>query len=559
MQWRDFQQLAPWLKLMAAQRWRLLGGAILMALTVFSAIALLSVSGWFITGTAITGLLFAAGIRTAFDIYTPGAAIRTFAVSRTLTRYLERLFNHDTVLRILADLRTAVFRQLTQLDASEFRKLRASEWLNRLTSDIDTLDNLYLRLLAPPLVAAAGIGLLGVLSALLLPMLTLPLILGLGVLLLAITWGMARLSRRASHALTAQIEQLRIKTVEQLQGLSELSSYGTLSHSQHRLMTEEAQLQAQQTSIQRQVAWANALNTLGVQVATVLTLSSALLAFVQGHISGPVAVMLPLAVLAMGEAFANLPKAFGHWGATLAAAERLQQPASVQQTAPAPTPIEPWRTLTLESVVYQYPGAFNAALTPLSLELRAGEKLGIVGVSGSGKSTLAQLLAGLLAPSAGRICLDGAAVGLLQNPHWLAQLGYLTQYTDLFNESVANNLRIAQPNASDDSLWEVLSAVGLAEFVRTLPEQLDTPMGEAGKQFSGGEARRIALARLMLKNPAVVLVDEPYSGLDEANAQAISAVLEQWLVGRTLIAFGHAEAALPRVDRVLSLDPSIES
>ncbi len=554
MQWRDYTQLKPWLKLMAGQRWRLLGGALLMALTVFSAIGLLSVSGWFITGTAVTGLVFAAGLRVAFDIYTPGAAIRTFAVSRTITRYLERLFNHDTVLRILADLRTAVFGQLTRLDASEFRKLRASEWLNRLTSDIDTLDNLYLRLLAPPLVAAAGIGLLGILSAVFLPQLTVPLMLGLSLVLLAITWGIARISRRASHALTAQLEQLRIKTVEQLQGLSELTSYHTLVHSQDQIMAEEARLQAQQTSIQRQVAWANALSTLGVQVAAVLTLSTALFAFSQGHISGPVAVMLPLAVLALGEAFANLPKAFGHWGATLAAAERLQQPAQVQPAEPTASVISGWQRLSLESVTYQYPGALNAALEPLSLDLRAGEKLGIIGVSGQGKSTLAQLLAGLLAPSSGRILIDGSAVRLWQNPHWLAQLGYLTQYTDLFNESVANNLRIAQPNASDDSLWEALQAVGLADFVRALPEQLDTPMGEAGKQFSGGEARRIALARLMLKNPAVVLVDEPFSGLDQATAQAIQTVLEPWLEGRTLLAFGHAPEALPTVDRVISLD-----
>lgn len=554
MQWRDYAQLRPWLKLMAAQRGRLLGGAILMALTVFSAIGLLSVSGWFITGTALTGLLFAVGIRAAFDIYTPGAAIRTFAVSRTVTRYLERLFNHDTVLRILADLRTTVFRQLTQLDASEFRKLRASEWLNRLTSDIDTLDNLYLRLLAPPVVAAAGIGLLGILSAVFLPTLTLPLMLGLGLLLLAITWGLARISRRASHALTAQLEQLRIKTVEQLQGLSELASYHTLAQHQHQLMAEEARLQAQQSSIQRQVAWANAFSTFGVQLAAILTLSMALFAFNQGHISGPVAIMLPLAVLALGEAFASLPKAFGHWGATVAAAERLQQPTPVQPSAAAPLALSPWQTLTFAAVTHQYPKALNTALAPFNLTVHAGDRIGIVGVSGSGKSTLAQLCAGLLIPTTGEILIDGSAMNLAHHQPWLAQLGYLTQYTDLFNESVANNLRIAQPNADDDALWTVLDAVGLAQFVRTLPQQIDTPMGEAGKQFSGGEARRIALARLMLKDPALVLVDEPFSGLDDANAQSISAVLEQWLVGRTLIAFGHSAAALPRVDRLLSLD-----
>jgi ATP-binding cassette subfamily C protein CydC len=319
-------------------------------------------------------------------------------------------------------------------------------------------------------------------------------------------------------------------------------------------MAAEAVLQTQQSSIQRQVAWANAVSTFGIQLAAVFTLSAALLAFYHAHITGPIAVMLPLAVLALGEAFANLPKAFGHWGATLAAAERLQHP---QEKTPEPTNVaqfNTWQTLTLADVAYQYPGSLNPALPPVTLALQAGDKVGIIGVSGSGKSTLAQICAGLLAPTQGHILLDGAAVTLTQQQPWLAQLGYLTQYTDLFNESVANNLRIAQPNASDDSLWEVLQAVGLADFVRALPEQLETPMGEAGKQFSGGEARRIALARLMLKNPAVVLVDEPFSGLDQTTAQAIQAVLEPWLEGRTLLAFGHASEALPTVDRVVSLD-----
>jgi ATP-binding cassette subfamily C protein CydC len=203
-------ELKPWLNLIMQRRARLWIGALLLALTLFSAVGLLALSGWFITATGVTALLWAAGQRVMFDVYMPGGGIRFFALTRTVARYFERVFNHNTVLSLLADLRGKHFAALAALDGATLGRLRASQWLNRLTADIDTLDTLYLRLLAPPLVALLGVmlvcGLIAIFHA------SLALLIGalLLALLLALTLGMARLGLHYSARRVEQLDGLRV-------------------------------------------------------------------------------------------------------------------------------------------------------------------------------------------------------------------------------------------------------------------------------------------------------------------------------------------------------------
>lgn len=554
MKLHDFDTLAPWLRLLLQQRRRLWVGIGLMVMTVGSAVGLLALSGWFITATALTGLLLAAGVAATLDIYVPGAGIRAFALSRTVSRYLERLYNHDTVLRLLADLRTTAFDRLTTLSGAHLARLRATEWLNRLTTDIDTLDNLYLRLFAPPLVSALGVGLVAGLIALFLPLAGLVIGLWLAGLLLALTWGLARRSRRASAELSERLEKLRVHSVEHLQGLSELAAFGTLHHHQLELQLRARALEQRQTEVVRHIARTNALGTFGLQSAVVMTLLATLLSYQSGMISGPVAVMLPLAVMALGEAFALLPKAFGHWGGTVAAARRLNDESAPERLVQGTgtTPHQPH--LRLERVEVRYPANRQwPALTDFSLDLPYGARIGLIGPSGIGKSTVAHLVSGLLHPTGGRITANDQPLATIDRSAWLARVGYMTQQADLFNESVASNLLLARPEASDAELWQVLHQVGLDRLVRELPDQLDTPVGEGGRQFSGGEARRLTLARLLLKDPDIVILDEPFSGLDTLTADGIRAVLENWLPGRTLLAIGHDASALPEVEKLVTL------
>ena len=545
-----YRELRPWLRLLGRRRGRLAMGALLMALTAFAGIGLLALSGWFITATALTGMLLAAGVAASLDVYVPGGGIRLFAVTRTVARYLERLYNHDSVLRLLADLRGGMFRVLVGLDAQVLSQRRASEWLNRLTADIDTLDSLYLRLLAPPLVALLAIAVVAVLIGIFLPAAGLV----AGLLLLALwvllTLGQARLGMHASQRRVATLDRLRSRTIEHVQGLAELSAYGSLAAHRDTLAQHEQRLYADQRQLGRRAALGNALVGLGVGVTLLAVLWLASLAHAGGVLSGPLMVMMPLAVLALGETLALLPNAFTQLGATRAAARRLnalgaaqgavrdpEQPMALAATTPS---------LAFEAVSLRYPGAPTPALADVSLRLEAGQRLALLGASGAGKSSLAQLATRLLDPQSGRVSLDRHALPSLSLKALRGCVGLLSQQGELFDDSLAANLRLGAPEASDSRLWQALAIVELDGWAQQA-QGLATWVGEGGRQLSGGQARRLCLARLLLAEPRIVILDEPFAGLDAALAERIATRLDDWLVGRSLLLLCHQREGQPLV------------
>lgn len=548
------RELRPFLRLLLEHRWRLTGGLLLMLATVTAAVGLLGLSGWFISATAVTGALWATGTLIAFDIYTPGAGIRAFALTRTVARYLERLYNHDITLRLLADLRTGLFAAFVRLPPGRTGHRRAAEWLNRLTADIDILDNLYLRLLAPPLVALlAIIGLSGLL-ALFLP------VAGLtagGFLLALWLWSTlipAWRGQTLSGRLITRLEQLRIRLIEQVQGLAELSAYGSLTAHRRELEQATDALLDDQRRLGRRAALGNALFTAAVPLAALLVLILGLTAHRDGQLSAGVMVLLPLAVLAMSEALVALPTAFLQFGATREAARRLTRQTGgrprrwvAQATVPAD------RDLRFERVDFRYPLAESPTLEAFDLTLGSGQSIAITGQSGSGKSTLARLVTRLIEPGAGRILLGATDIAQLPRDTLYSRISLLTQHSELFDDTIAANLRIAAPEADEAQLRQALWVACLDELLPRLPGGLNTRVGESGQQLSKGEARRLALARVVLRDTPVVLLDEPLSGLDAATAACVSARLAGWLDGRTVLMLAHETGALPPTDRVLRL------
>lgn len=549
------QTLAPWLRLLGRRRRRLQVGALLLLATVASAIGLLALSGWFITATALTGLLLAAGVAASLDVYVPGGGIRFFAVARTVARYLERLYNHDSVLRLLADLRARLFAVLAGLDGQALARRRASEWLNRLTADIDTLDGLYLRLLAPPLVALLAIlGVAGFLALFAPPigaLVVIPLLLAWAWLVLGqARWGLAPSRRRV-----ASLDRLRGQAVETLQGLPEWIAYGSLGRQRTRLEAEESALYADQWRLGLRSAVGNALVGLTVSGTAVLALWLAASAHQAGQLSGPVMVMMPLVLLAMGEALAALPAAFTQFGASLAAAERLnaleaapRAPLGGDQTLAEGVP-----ELALAGVTLHYPGALTPALCEVSLRLAPGERIALLGASGAGKSSLAAVVAGQLLPGAGRVEVAGRPLGALSPAAWREALAWQTQRLELFDDSLAANLRLAAPEADEAALWRALTLVELDNWAAALPQGLATRVGESGGLLSGGQARRLSLARVLLRERArLVILDEPFAGVDAAMAARIAARLDAWLEGRSLLYLIHQwqdAAPLPGIRR----------
>ncbi|MGE4532273.1 thiol reductant ABC exporter subunit CydC [Halomonas sp.] len=536
-------ELAPWLAMLARHRGRLAGGAGLMALTLVAGVGLLALSGWFIAATGLTGLLLAAGVAARLDVYLPGGGIRAFAVTRTVARYLERLYNHDSVLRLLADLRGRLFAVVAGLDAHALARRRASDWLGRLTADIDTLDSLFLRLLAPAGVALAAILGLGAFLALFAP------VVGLSVaaLLLAgwgwLVVGQARLGMAASRRQVEGRDALRGRLVEQLQGLAELEAYGALADHRRRLAALEAALYRDQRRLGTLVALGNALVALLVGAASLAALWLAATAWQSGALSGPLVVMMPLAVLALNEALAALPAAFTWLGATRSAAARLN--ALRRAATPPPsgqgdaTPPAGPLSVEMAAVSLRYPGAPLPALERLSLRLAPGERLALCGASGAGKSSVASLLLRRLAPDEGQIRLGGVALAAWPEEALRRRVAALTQRVDLLDDSLAANLRLAAPDAEEGALWAALAWVELADWAAALPEGLATRVGEGGRRLSGGQARRLALARLHLMAPDLVLLDEPFAGLDAETVARLGPRLDAWLAGRTTLFLVH--------------------
>ncbi|MBE0487927.1 MAG: thiol reductant ABC exporter subunit CydC [Halomonas sp.] len=556
--------LRPWLALLDRRRGRLWAGAALMALTLACAIGLLALSGWFITATGLTGLLLAAGVAASLEVYVPGGGIRFFAVARTLSRYLERLYNHDTVLRLLADLRARLFGVLAGLDAQSLSRRRASDWLNRLTADIDTLDSLYLRLLAP-----AGVGLVAILGLSAFLALFAPRVgLAVGTLLLVgwlwLTLGQARLGLGASRSQVTELEALRGRLVERLQGMAELEAYASLASHRRELAAIEARLYLGQRRLGLLVALGNALASLVVGLSMLLVLWLAAQAWAAGVLSGPLMVMMALALLAMSESLSSLPAAFTWLGATLGAAERLNEletrverplPVAcvddVTELADGPLAVE------LERVTLRYPGALAAALDDVTLHIAPGERLALCGASGAGKSSVADLLLRQLTPDVGVLRLGGVALAAWPEAALRQRVAALTQRIDLLDDSLAANLRLAAPEAEEGALWRALAWVGLDDWAQELSEGLATRVGEGGQRLSGGQARRLALARLHLREPSLVILDEPFAGLDADTAQALASRLDAWLAGRSVLYLVHQIDAgpiqPPAIDRTLTL------
>lgn len=535
------RDLRPWLKLIFRRPGRLMVGGLLMLATLASGIALLATSGWFITETAMVGLLLAAGTAAAINLYIPGGLIRFSALSRTVFRYLERVYNHDTVLRLLTDIRVTLFRGLSRSGPNHRNELTGAQWLSRLTSDVDALDTLYLRLIAPTAIAVIVTLLVILLTALLFDRLTALLIgLILALALIIVTVGVYAGTKRLAARQSQGQEALRTGVVEHLEGFAELTAAGRIGDHATLLMRQAGRLNAEQANTDSRVGWHLAGSHLLVNVSAVTALWAGFGLFQAGAVTGPVLVLIPVALLGLAEIHAALPEAFGKLGAIMDSARRLNRDcqSNAQRADCGSSGLPANLALVAENLTIRHAG-YAPLFNHFDLEVKAGERVGIVGYSGSGKSSLADTFAGLL-PAHGKLACQRRV--------------YLTQRTVLFEDTLKSNLLLGKPDATDTELWRILEWLELAERFGHEPDQLDTWLGSAGNRLSGGEARRVALARVLLNPAPLVILDEPFSGLDCATRVRIAERMEAILAGKTVISLAHGPDALPGTDRVIHLN-----
>ncbi|WP_310637518.1 amino acid ABC transporter ATP-binding/permease protein [Delftia acidovorans] len=509
-----------------------LGGALLALLTVLMGMALLGLSGWFITATALAGLLPATAI--VFDVFMPSAGIRLLALGRTGTRYAERLVTHDATLAVLAALRERLLRSWATPAAALSLRLRPARLLQRLTADVDALDSLYLRLFVP-LLAATGATLV---AALALGLMRWWLGMALAAWLLATGLGsalwLARSARRPAVRRALALESLRARTADLVAGQAELAMAGTLAAHCERI----AALDARVAEADAELHGLEARTSFVQGLCGALALAGVLLGVgwlaEAGLLDAPVAALALLLALTAMEPFAALRRGALEAGRSWLAARRLAPALRDGAAQGAWEPAAPRQGLAveLEQVV-----APRAAVLAQDIRIAEGERVALLGASGAGKTTLLSLMAGELQPLAGAVCARRCT--------------WMTQRTELFEDSLRDNLLLACPEAAEDTLWAALEVAGLAGDVRAMAQGLDTRLGEGGLGLSGGQARRLALARLLLSPARCWLLDEVTEGLDARTAADLLVRLDSAARGRTLVLATHKLREAQLADRLL--------
>ncbi|WP_040707760.1 thiol reductant ABC exporter subunit CydC, partial [Oceanibaculum indicum] len=530
--------------------WFLIGLA-LAIVSLVAGIGLLALAGWFIAATALAG---AAGLGLAFNFFSPSAGIRFLAILRTAGRYGERLATHEATLRFLANLRVTVFANLLSRDFAQLAQIRGGDFLQRLTGDIDLLDALYLRLAVPLLTALTVIVALVGLLLIFDPWLALGggALLGLAGILLPALQGYA--TRRAARRLNAGERALRLRTVDLSRGQVELAMAGRLAAQRDGIAKAHAMAESAALDISRRESLAGASLFVAGQSALAFALWRGAVLLRDGVIDGALLAMILLLVLGATEALGLLRRGLLELGRTILAARRVGPYTKEGDQQPVSSGLVPEGPLRLEGLAFRYAPDRRPVLEGITADINPGEIVALVGPSGSGKSTLLGLVAGMHAPSAGHILIGGQPLDSIAQPDLRRTVGLLGQRTELFRDSIAGNLRLASPDADDAVLWDALRRAGLEPAVRRLPLGLETVLGDEGSGLSGGERRRLALARLILTDPAIWLLDEPTEGLDRPMAAAVLDDILAAAAGRIVLLATHRPEEAAKAGRLLRLD-----
>ncbi|TCV98128.1 heme ABC transporter ATP-binding protein/permease CydC [Biostraticola tofi] len=543
--------LYPFLALYRRHSGRIALGILLAILTLLASIGLLTLSGWFLAGSALAG---AAGLF-GFNYMLPAAGVRGAAITRTAGRWAERVVSHDATFRVLQHLRIHTFTRLLPLTPGIIARYRQAELLNRLVADVDTLDHLYLRVLSPLLSALVVI----VVTVFGLSFLDNALALTLGAAMLAVLLLFPPLFYRAGRPLGQDLTRLRGQYRQQLsgwlQGNAELTVYGGLAHYRRQLDQTEAVWQSRQQGQSNLSALAQALLMLVTGLTVTLVFWLAAGEMENYPAPGAMIALFVFAALAAFEALGPVAGAFQHLGQVMASAARLSgiidQRPTVTFPAAGPETADSAQVM-ITDLVFSYPGQAAAAVNQLSLAVPAGLHVAILGHTGSGKSTLLQLLTRAWDPQQGTISLNDKPISHWSEAALRSMISVVPQRIHLFSATLRDNLTLAAPGADDHQLVGMLHKTGLEKLLEG--DGLNAWLGEGGRQLSGGEQRRIGIARALLHNGPLMLLDEPTEGLDAGTEQQILLLLRQHGAGKTLISVTHRLQGLDLMDRIYVMD-----
>ncbi|ENQ5771830.1 cysteine/glutathione ABC transporter ATP-binding protein/permease CydC [Vibrio fluvialis] len=545
------RDLLPYLKLYKKHWFGLTLGMLLAFVTMCASIGLLTLSGWFLSAAAVAGLTIA---RETFNYMLPGAFVRGFAMGRTAGRWGERVVSHNATFKLLTDLRIFFFEKLAPMIPGRVSNLRDADLLNRLVADIDAMDHVYLRLISPVTVGVLGIAALTTLLCWF--DMALGLTLGGVLLVLLFVWPVMfyKLGKRNGAELTQHKAEMRVATLDWLQGYSELTIFGAESRYRDAIYAAQEKLLANQKVNASFTGLASALLLLANGWTLVLMLWLAADG-VNGQAPDPMIALVVFATMASVELLMPIAGAFQHLGQTLTSARRLNE--IILSEPDVKFPSEETRhsgqfDITFENLTFNYSGGEQPALKDVSLTIPAGNKVAIVGQTGSGKSTLIQLLCRYWDAQQGDIRIAGTRLQEWKESDLRAAISVVSQRVDILNGSLRDNLIMAKPTANDSELSAMLERVGLGKLLEA--PGLDAWLGDGGRQLSGGEKRRIGIARALLHNGPILLLDEPTEGLDKQTEQQIMALFQSHFENKTVIFITHRLVELETMDAVCLIE-----
>jgi len=540
------------LRLITVFRWRIAAAVALGAATIGSGIGLMGTAAFLIASAALQPSI--AELQVAI------VGVRFFGLSRGVLRYLERLVSHDLTLRILGRLRRWFFAVLEPLAPARTIEMRSSDLLTRAVSDVESLRDLLIRAVAPPVVAIlVGLATAVVLGA---TAVELALVFVAAYVTAALVIPVATLwaARDTAGRVTAARAELATAVADGIEGMADLLGFGRERDQRRRVDELSRSVSDLREGGARIEAAGDAAVTFAAHATVWVVLLVAIPMVGGGRVTGVGLAVVCLVAMAAFEAIQPLPAAARGLSEQLAAADRifaiLDRPPAVDDPADLPAEVgaEATGRIVLRDVSFSYPGASRRAVRDLSLELVPGQRVAVVGPSGAGKSTLVVLLQRFWDPSAGDIRLDGRRLKEIPLASLRSTIGVLPQRTDLFAGTIRDNLLLAAPTADPTELREAARVAGLLTTIEGLPEGWSTWIGEHGMQLSGGQRRRLALARLLLLNPRVVVLDEPTTGLDPVTEHRVMSSVLDSFEGRTTIVITHRLVAMDRFDGIVVLD-----
>jgi thiol reductant ABC exporter CydC subunit len=531
------------------RRTRLALAAFLGVLTILFGVGLMGTAGYLISRAAEQPAIFSL---TAAIV-----GVRFFGLARPLSRYLERLASHDVALRSLGRARARVYERIEPLSPAQLEDTRRGDLLSRFVADVDSLQNLYLRGLEPLLIALIAGSASVLLAALFLPAAALVLAVGLllGGVVVPVT--AASLSRRAVSSTAEARGALSAELVETLAGSAELAAFGL---EQDRLRTFR-RTDAKLVRIARRASLSDGtgdgLRVLVTGATIVGVLAVAVSAHDEGGLDRVLIAMLALLSLAAFEAVQPLTEAFRELGGSVAAGRRIldltdREPRIVDPAEPFPTPATPF-PVVLENVCARYGPDERPALEGFSLRLEPGRRVVLLGRSGAGKTTIVRLLLRFLDPERGRVTLAGEDMRRYRQEDVRRMVAVAGQDAHLFSTSIRDNLTLARPEASDEELERALRSARILDWVQRLPQGLDTPVGEEGRELSGGQRQRIVLARALLTEAPVLVLDEPTAHLDARTAKRLVEDMFSAARNRTVLLITHRPEGIELADEVVVL------